>query len=64
MFSPKAFETKCVFLFVCVLQIPQDSGDIIVGKAIEIWQKYGSLLMPGASRGDSPNINLAEKGHT
>ena len=40
------------FLF----QIPDDSGDIIVNKAIELWQKHGCLLLPVSTRGNSPII--------
>ena len=37
-----------------VFQIPPDSGDIIVSKAIDIWQKHGSLLMPVVTKSELP----------
>ena len=45
-------------------QIPEDSGDIIVGDAIKIWQKQGSLLNPLPGRGESPNMNEKSPGQS
>ncbi|PNF19492.1 TBC1 domain family member 7 [Cryptotermes secundus] len=32
----------------CLNNIPEETAEIIVNKAIEMWQQYGSLLTPGA----------------
>jgi hypothetical protein len=32
----------------CLNNIPEETAEVIVNKAIEMWQQYGSLLTPGA----------------
>ncbi|XP_013384172.1 TBC1 domain family member 7-like [Lingula anatina] len=36
--------------------IPADSADIIVAKAVELWRSHGSLLFPSGIKADSPVI--------
>ncbi|CAH1787698.1 unnamed protein product [Owenia fusiformis] len=36
-------------------KISSDSADIIVSKSLDLWQKYGSLLLP-SSKGNSPVV--------
>lgn len=35
---------------LCLFQVPEDSGDIVVGKAIDMWEKQGHHL----TKSDSP----------
>ncbi|KAK2144100.1 hypothetical protein LSH36_785g01048 [Paralvinella palmiformis] len=44
-------------------KLPEESGDVIIMKALEIWQKHGCPLAPATCRSESP-IPGSDRGHT